>query len=606
MGGLIPERILKEIAYRIDIADLIGSRVTLQRAGSALKALCPFHKEKTPSFHVNPQRQTFHCFGCGAHGDVFRFLMMMDGLDFGAAARELARRANVELEYESDDSAARRRRELFVVLGAVAAKYRSTLLKGAGADAARAYLASRALAPETAEAFQVGYAPDEWDSVLKWGQAKGYAPDLLVEVGLVVEQREGDTRRHYDRFRNRLMFPIRDPQGRVVGFSGRVLAPETREAKYVNSPETPVFQKGRILYGMDRARPHILKTREALICEGQIDVIRCHQCGFVNAVAAQGTAFTPDHAGLVRRSADGAVLVFDGDEAGRQAVVKTARLLVAEGLAVRVAALPAGEDPDSLLRARGAEAFRAVLQAAVSIVAFQAALCRPDGAPLAEAAALRAARELLRTIAGCPSALQRAGMLAEAAERLGLPLQALEEELRSPALRPARAAADARAGEARDRAAAEGAAIPREERALCECLVQGFHQPAVRDVAAGRLRPDLFLDPLCRAAAALVLESWKAGVALDDVVEDADAGAPGLAAFVTQLTAAPEKSGRGEFGPDEAVKTLLLALWRKAVARERAALPAADEERRTQLTYDLKALQSWSEGRAIIAIEMGE
>jgi len=424
--------VLEEIRARTDIIGLVNARVPLKRMGSTFKACCPFHKEKTPSFHVNPARQTYHCFGCGAHGDVFKFLMTQDGLSFMDAVRTLADRAGVALAVETD-YAAEERNILLAIHAEAAAFYRRCLRQTPEAAVAREYLASRKLSDEIAERFGIGYAPQAKDTLLRWGEKHGFRPETLIAAGLLAPPNSPDRPDdYYDRFHGRLMFPICDVQGRVVAFSARVLDPNSHPAKYVNSPETPIFVKSRVLYALDKARSAIVKSprREALVCEGQIDVIRCHSAGFDTAVASQGTAFTKEHVELLRKYADSVLLVFDGDPAGRKAALRTGNLFLEAGLPVRVAALPPGDDPDSLLRDKGPEAFREVLETAVSLTAFQIrVLSGEERDPHAVDAINRMSRAVFETLATCPQAVLRSHLLQEAAQLLHLPAEALEQDL---------------------------------------------------------------------------------------------------------------------------------------------------------------------------------
>ena len=373
MAGTISKRALEDIRFRTDIVELIGSYFDLKRSGSTFKALCPFHKEKTPSFHVNPQRQIYHCFGCGAGGDVFAFMMQQEGVPFMTAVKMLAQRAGIQLEIEEGSGETSHKTELYEIHRRVAELYHKALLERESAAGAREFLEKRKISSETIESFFIGYAPDRWDAVLKWAMRKKYSLEQVERSGIIMRKsgKEGGNKGFYDRFRNRIMFPVFDEQGRIIGFSARTLEEKAAGAKYINSPETPLFAKSRILYALDKARRHIVDEREALVCEGQIDVIRCHQAGFETAVAAQGTAFTEDHVRILRRYADSVCIVFDRDKAGQNAAVKTASLCISAGLAVRVAMLPQGEDPDSFILSRGSDAFRKILENAGSAVEFQ-------------------------------------------------------------------------------------------------------------------------------------------------------------------------------------------------------------------------------------------
>ncbi len=434
MAGRISEQTLEEIRARTDIVELIGSRLPLKRASTDFKACCPFHKEKTPSFMVSPARRTFHCFGCGAHGDVFKFLMMADGMTFVDAVRFLAQRCGVTLDLAEDyESVARGL--LMRINAELSAFYQRCLRQTAEARKARDYLASRKLDGETAERFGIGYAPDRQGTVLAWAARHGFTAEQLVTVGVLTPPREGRrTDEYYDRFHGRLIFPIRNATGQVIGFSGRILSADAKAAKYVNSPETPVFHKGSVLYALDFARRNIVRDsrREALVCEGQIDVIRCHASGFGNAVASQGTAFTEEHVKLLRRYADSALLVFDGDAAGLHAAVRTGRLFLQEGMPVQVATLPPGEDPDSIIRDKGADAFRAILEKPESLVAFQIRSMRAaEQSPDALDARARITAQVIETVASCSQAVMRSYLEQEAAQQLGVPLDALTSDLAS-------------------------------------------------------------------------------------------------------------------------------------------------------------------------------
>lgn len=433
MSVKFTDAMLDEIRARLDLAEVIGARVELKKTGSAYKGRCPFHHEKTPSFQVNPDKQYYHCFGCGESGDIFKFIMKMDGLTFPEAVQKLAERAGVKLE-EVSDKRAKIRTRLYALHAELAMFYQRCLEKTKEAEPARAYLRERKLRPGTVKAFGIGYAPKRRKSpILTWAKKHGYTVEELVSAGIILPPKPG--RRaddYYDRFKGRLMFPICDRQGRAVAFSGRILDVEAHSAKYVNSPETDIFIKSRVLYALDKAAAKIVKhpRREAIICEGQIDVIRCHASGFETAVASQGTAFTEEHAKLLKKHADSAVLVFDGDAAGRKAALRTGAIFLAEEIPVRVAMLPVGEDPDSLLRDKGPEVFQELLDNALSITAFQVdTLRRAEENPESIDAVNRISQAVMEMLAGCPGAVLRSRLLQEGAELLHLPFSALEADL---------------------------------------------------------------------------------------------------------------------------------------------------------------------------------
>jgi DNA primase len=605
MADIIPKRVLEEIRFKNDIVDVVSSYFELKRSGSTFKALCPFHREKTPSFHVNPQRQIYHCFGCGAGGDVFAFLQQVEGVDFVGAARLLARRANVELELEDDRSGVPNKQALYDLVADVAARYHKALRDARSAAPARRYLEERRLSGTPADDFEIGFAPNRWDTLVNWARRASIDIERLETVGLVI-RREGatDGRTHYDRFRNRLMFPIRDEQGRVIGFSGRALNPEDETAKYINSPETPLFTKSRVLYALDRARRAIVDSRDVIVCEGQIDVIRCHQAGFVNAVAPQGTALTDDHVRMVHRYADSAVLVFDPDSAGRDAAVRSAGVFLAAGMAVRVATLPEGEDPDSLIRAHGADAFRAVLDHAGSVVRFQIDMAGADRGR-GEAGIMRTARAVLQTIARSPNAVQRAALVREAAERLNLPGSALHDDLRFELRRIRRHTAHAA-----EPASAAAPARPPEEVALCELLAHVADAPELAELVARYLPPDRLRDPCCRAVAAAALDACHTGRDLQAVLRDLDDPPEGLQAFAAQLEMAPLKVKADDLSHADAARSIILRIWQRRLEEERAQLdtetggkPQGDARmRRHQITHDLRHLRTWEDGEDVITM----
>lgn len=423
--------ILSEIKARIDLADLISEYgIDLHRTGSSAKACCPFHTEKTPSFHVNSEKGFYKCFGCGEGGDAFSFVQKYEGIPFIEALRKLAERAGVKLD-ETYDPQSKIRSRLYQINAEVAQFYRRCLLKTREAEEARAYLEKRDLAGEIAERFAIGYAPLKHGALLEWAERHAFSPEELVASGLLAPPRtEGAD--YYDRFRGRIVFPICDVQGRVIAFSCRLLHESKHTGKYVNSPETAIFKKSNTLYALHLARSHISKAvpRRAIVCEGQIDVIRCHACGFEVAVASQGTAFTAEHVALLKRYADTADLVFDGDGAGTKAALRTMGLFLSAGMPVRIATLPAGEDPDSLLRTQGASAFRSCLDSAEDPAPYLVKKLRAqEASPDAMDATMRIAKTAVATVVDCPEPVLTARFLQDVASALHLPFETLQHDL---------------------------------------------------------------------------------------------------------------------------------------------------------------------------------
>lgn len=377
---MIAETLISEIRARTDIVALIGEYVDLKQRGANFLGLCPFHSEKTPSFNVHRDRQFFHCFGCQESGDALAFLMRLDGLTFPQAARVLAERAGLEVS-EGDpreDAELRRERErterLCALMEVATDFYTTALREHPRADAARTELAQRGVGAEVAHKFRLGYAPLAWDALASFLLERDHSLEDAQTLGLVGPRRSGDG--HYDRFRHRLMFPVADVHGRVVAFSGRLLPGAEAQSsagpapKYVNSPESPLYKKGEVLFGLHAARVEIRRHGWAVLCEGNFDLVALHQAGVQNAVAPLGTAFTQAQARLLRRFAQRVTLMFDGDAAGGKAVQAAYPLLRAAELTGRVARLPAGEDPDTFLRKHGQAALERVLESSMGIIEY--------------------------------------------------------------------------------------------------------------------------------------------------------------------------------------------------------------------------------------------
>jgi DNA primase len=375
---LIAEELIAEIRDRTDIVTLIGEFVELKQRGANFVGLCPFHSEKSPSFNVRRDRQFFHCFGCQESGDAVTFLMRVEGLTFPQAARALAERAGVELKEVDDLEETERRRErqvterLCAVTEAAAAFYVEQLWQQSLDSPARRELETRCVSEETAQQFRLGYAPAGWDALTTYLAQKEHSLGDAETLGLIARRRTGTG--YYDRFRHRLMFPVTDLHGRVIAFSGRLLASAdtrpTEEPKYVNSPESSIYKKGALLFGLHQARVEIRRNGWAILCEGNFDLVALHQAGFRNAVAPLGTAFTDTQSRLLRRFAQRVTLMFDADTAGRKAVTAAVPLLRTSELGARVVALPPGADPDSYLRANGADALRQLVDSAPGIVEY--------------------------------------------------------------------------------------------------------------------------------------------------------------------------------------------------------------------------------------------
>jgi DNA primase len=419
---VIAQGFIQDLLARVDIVDVVGRAVALKKAGQNYLGLCPFHGEKTPSFTVSPSKQFFHCFGCGAHGSAIGFLMDHRGLGYVEAVQELAQMVGVTVPQETarDGAAAGRRRSLLEANESACAFYRRELKRSA---AAIEYLKARGLTGATAARFALGYAPDQWQALA--GAFDPYDDARLVEAGLVIEGEE----KRYDRFRGRVMFPIRDRRGSVLGFGGRVM--DVSQPKYLNSPETPLFRKGQELYGLFEGGEAIRRKGRVLVCEGYLDVIQLAQAGFEESVAALGTAITSHHVAMLLKLTDTVVFAFDGDAAGLNAARRALHATLAvipDTKRVSFALLPQGEDPDSLIRAHGAGAFESQITRALSLsqwflrsLSEDIDLSQPEG----RAAATAKARPLLESMPAGALRMQLVRALAEVVGTAASDLEAL-------------------------------------------------------------------------------------------------------------------------------------------------------------------------------------
>ena len=424
MAGLIPQDFIDDLIARADIIEVVGRRVQLKKAGREFKACCPFHDEKTPSFTVSPGKGFYHCFGCGAHGTAIGFLMEFDHMSFVEAIESLAASMGVDVPRSESDKPARRYDELFSLLDSVARHWQACLKE---APAAVEYVKQRGIDGSTAKRFGIGYAPDGWSNVLdKFGKSDE-ATEKLLATGLIIRKDNGQ---HYDRFRDRIMFPIRDARGRTIGFGGRILG--DGEPKYLNSPETVLFHKGRELYGLYEARQALRSIEQLVVVEGYMDAVALARHGIDFAVATLGTATTPDHLNRLFRLTENVCFAFDGDRAGRKAAwraLENALPLIREGRQIRFMFLPEGHDPDSYVNELGTDAFLKALDEGVALSEFliqelasQVDMNTVDGrARLAELA-----RPLVNKV---PAGVYRELLIDSLAERVGLTAAKLEKTL---------------------------------------------------------------------------------------------------------------------------------------------------------------------------------
>jgi DNA primase len=502
--ALISTESLERVKQTADIVEVVSAHTDLRRQGARWVGLCPFHEERTPSFSVDAGEKLYHCFGCGVGGDVIKFIEEKEGLGFADAVELLADRYGVELEREREDPRAearrQQRRRLEELLDRTATFYAGYLWDSQEAGKAREYLAERGLGEETLRAFGVGFAPSAWDRVLVRGQRAGFSVGELRGVGLVQRGRGGG---EYDRFRSRIMFPIRDRRGRTLGFGGRAMRSD-QGAKYVNTAETDFFHKSKILYGIDRAKQAIAKAGRAVVVEGYTDVLALHQAGIEEAVGVMGTAITEEQVATLSGMVDEVVLALDADSAGQEAMLRAQRVAAGRKMRILVAAMPAGEDPAEMMAAEGgAERFRALVDGAVELAAFQVGLVldRTDVGSPAERD--RALSEVAPILAGMGESVSRDDLVRRVAERLDLEPAMVMGRL--VAARPAsggsaetpargngapRAAAGRRPAELTSRERRERAllamciALPREGKGYLERLTEDHLSPTGTRAAA--------------------------------------------------------------------------------------------------------------------------
>lgn len=407
---------------------MIGAHVSLVKKGRNYLGLCPFHKEKTPSFNVNREKGFYKCFGCGRSGDTIKFMQEYLHLDFLEAVVQLASRLNIHIpdEQNDDPNGEHARRDAALQALKAAVQYFQTVLDSSDGAPARNFFAARGFSTETIKEFQLGAAPATWDSLYQHLTANGFTLDQLNDAGLIVQRDDGSV---YDRFRGRAMFPLHDHQGRTVGFSARQLVADPNSPKFVNSPQSVVFDKSRVLYGLDLARREIADVRMALLVEGQADVVSMHQAGFKNTVATSGTSLTVEHLGLLKRYADTVTLVYDADEAGQKAMTRAIELGVSTGLNIRCAVLPAGEDPDSVIRSKGAQAIATALDNATSWLEFQVDRYRKSGALEQPSGQSAAVRTMLGWIKSVPDVIQQPFLVRELSQLFDIDEELLLRQL---------------------------------------------------------------------------------------------------------------------------------------------------------------------------------
>ena len=556
----------ERVREAIDIVDVVGSYISLRRQGKAMTGLCPWHDDGRPSLQVNPDRQTYRCWVCDIGGDVFSFVMRMEKVEFREALEQLADRAGIELPRGRGGLPVDDKATLRTVQAWAAERFRDCLRSAPEASAARDYLRSRGLSPATIDRFQIGFAPQSWDWLLRQSVAAGIGRDDLVKAGLVIER--DDRSGHYDRFRGRVMFPIRDPQGRCVAFGGRVLPGDRPDsAKYINSPETPLFSKSSMLYGLDTAREAMAASRRAVVVEGYTDCLAARQAGIDDVVAVLGTALGERHAKLLRRYADRIVLVLDGDDAGRRRANEVLEVLLAEPIDVRIARMPSGVDPCDLILEQGRDAFEALVAEACDpldyrmdeVLAGLAADAGDDAALASVESVLKAlaAAASRSSLAGSQARLREDQVLGRLARRFGLSRDVLRTRMLE--LRGNAAATTIAAGPDHVRPVR----LPAWDREVLEVLVG---VPDSVGLIIREVTPADVETPACRAVieAAGRLHASGRSVALADLLLEL------VDPVLQSLLVAVDESGaaRGSLDPEERVGHFTEALRRRAAERQ--------------------------------------
>ncbi|ADL07693.1 DNA primase [Thermosediminibacter oceani] len=424
--SLYPEELIREVQNRADIVEIVSDYVSLKKRGENYVGLCPFHSEKTPSFTISPKKQLFYCFGCGTGGNIFSFLMKKENWTFPEAVRWLAERVGVRLPEEGTwgkvSEAFKQKREILEINRLAAEFFHQNLIKTAEGKRAREYLANRGITSETVEKFFLGYAPPRWDGLIRFMRSKGVRDDSLLKAGLVIPRSDG--KGYYDRFRDRVIFPIKDITGNTVGFGGRILG--EGEPKYLNSPETTVFTKREQLYGL----PMIKKGGSNLILvEGYMDCISLHQNGFTQTVASLGTSLTEQQAKILKRYSEEVIIAYDADTAGQSATLRGIEILVKEGLKVRVLSLPEGKDPDEFIRTRGKDAFAEQLSSARNFVDYKLDLAGRGLDLKTRDGKIKFIKNAISVLAGIENRVERELYVQKLSEELNIPRQALYEEI---------------------------------------------------------------------------------------------------------------------------------------------------------------------------------
>lgn len=525
----------EEIKARLGVDEVLSGYLRLQKQGANFRALCPFHREKTPSFYVSPARQIWHCFGCGEGGDIFKFVMKMEGVEFVEALRILAKRAGVELKSQ-DPRAAGERAQLITVCATATQFFRNNM-EGQGGTEARAYLRARGLLEDTIASFGIGWAPEGWDHLYQYLAAKGVKPELMEKAGLAVTSDKSGRKKYFDRFRGRIMFPIADAHGDVIGFTGRYLKEKENEGKYVNSPQTPLYNKSTVLFAIDKAKAEMRKKDRAILVEGQMDAILMHQDGVENTVAVSGTAFTAEQLDLLKRFTKNLCILFDADPAGDMATQRSISLALARSFALSVASVPEGKDPADFVKEHPGKIAEEV-EKAVSVMEYYFRFAFEKYNPKKVEDKKKIAALILAQIKKISNKVEAHHWLSELSLRLSTKMEYLEEEMRRfkeeqflPE-EPGNAVPIARKRTIEDKLLEHILALvaaqkePDRIKTLCEAL-SGYEH-------VNRLASDSFfagdaVSPDIRRMLDIFLKYGKMGRLADDILKDIDKSEEGVA-----------------------------------------------------------------------------
>jgi DNA primase len=537
----IPDEKIDEVRSASDIVDIISSYVTLKKRGKNYVGLCPFHQEKTPSFNVSPERQMYHCFGCGVGGNVFTFVMEHDKVSFVEAVRSLAERAGISLPPPGtqDNAEATENEGLFAVCRTTARFFYDNMMTTTEGKLALEYFHHRAFSDEIIRKFGLGYSMNAWDSLVRYAEREKLDLGAFEKAGLVLRREEGSG--HYDRFRGRAMFPIFSPSGRVIAFGARKLREDDQLGKYINSPETPIFNKSRVLYGLFQSKETIREKEYAILVEGYADLISVFQAGIQNIVASSGTALTEEQIRLLSRYTKNITLVYDADSAGSKATMRGVDLIIENGLEVKVAELPAGEDPDSFVRKQGGAAFQSLLDHAVTFLEFKANTYRLEGMFDSPDRKTRAIRSIVQTIAKMKDELRRNLYIQTLAEKYGIYESVLFRELENilkqeHTIRPP-VTSERRPAAAEPPAAPEVAllpdVVPTPERDLLKVMLE--HGADVAQSVFSYVGTDIFTHPLARAVAEFIYHALATGANIDPDLLLTGTDDPALKHFVAEI-----------------------------------------------------------------------